>query len=104
MSLRENLSQIFRHVRFKVTYVIDNTVCYPLRRRLMTVYRVLWHEFANKYSRVSKFILCKLHDSFFVHGSVAKRKLHECWQTAIQCRTKFCVLAGKLSLVFTNFR
>ena len=52
----------------------------------------------------SKFILCKLHDSFSsVHRSVATCKLHKHWQTAVKQLAKFHVQAGELLLVFVIF-
>ena len=60
------------------------------------------HFFTNSLSaRIYKFIACKLHNSLFV--SVLKRKLCECYRTAVQYIAKFCVLPGDLSFVLTNF-
>ena len=58
--------------------------------------------FANSLStRVYKFIACKLHNSLFV--SFPKRKLRECYRTAVQYVAKFRVLPRDLSFVLTNF-
>ena len=60
------------------------------------------HIFTNSLSaHIHKFITCRLHNSLFI--SVAKRKLHEHCQTAIQSVAKFHVLPGELSFVPTNF-
>jgi len=55
-----------------------------------------WHIFTNSLlAHVYTFIACKLHDSLFI--SVAKRKLCEHCQTAVQYIAKFLVLPGELS-------
>ena len=60
------------------------------------------HFFTNSLSaRVYKFISPKLHNSLFV--SFPKRKLCECYRTAIQYVAKFRVQPCNLSFVLTNF-
>ena len=60
------------------------------------------HFFTNSLSAgVFKFIACKLPNSLLV--SFSKRKLRECYRTAVQYVVKFRVLPCDLSFVLTNF-
>ena len=88
----------FQACEILVTYIVDNTLCYPLK----------WCSLTHIYKEIhgSKFtVSCPSYITFFlsVHGSAAKRKLHKHSQTAIQCLAKFLVQVGKLSLVLMIF-